>query len=188
MTFWTRWTVEVNFCFLSGPLKWLTAAKNATILIEVAEKPKIQRRLWHRSSSHRRFLLSEVQGRIQDFFRRGCTRLFLSLWTESLFTGYLFLYFNTNKPHSFFWQNTSCIRKPQVISGGGGVRTSCTLPLDPPLKWHIIRNSVKFCQILRCRFWDIVKQLRKRLAWILRINCGILFKTKLVCSESSGNW
>ena len=37
------------------------------------------------------------------FFRRGCTRLLL--------------YFNTNKPHSFFfWQNTSCIRKPQVIS------------------------------------------------------------------------
>ena len=45
------------------------------------------------------------QGRIQDFFRRGCTRLLL--------------YFNTNKPHSFFFlQNTSCTRKPQVISGG----------------------------------------------------------------------
>ena len=41
------------------------------------------------------------QGQIQDFFRRGCTRLLL--------------YFNTNKPHSFFFsflQNTSCIRKP----------------------------------------------------------------------------
>ena len=35
------------------------------------------------------------------FFRRGCTCLLL--------------YFNTNKPHSFFLQNTSCIRKPQVI-------------------------------------------------------------------------
>ena len=31
----------------------------------------------------------------------------------------------------FFSQNTSCIRKPQVISGR--VRTPCTLPLDPPL-------------------------------------------------------
>ena len=41
------------------------------------------------------------------FFRRGCTRLLL--------------YFNTNKPHgNFFLQNTSCIRKLQVISGGGG--------------------------------------------------------------------
>ena len=37
----------------------------------------------------------------------------------------------------FFLQNTSCIRKPQVISGvGGGVRTPCTLPLDPPLHVH----------------------------------------------------
>ena len=62
------------------------------------------------------------QGRIQDFFRRGCSRLLL--------------YFNTNKPHIFFLQNTSCIRKPQVISGGG-VRTPCTLPLNPPLVFEL---------------------------------------------------
>ena len=47
------------------------------------------------------------------FFRRGCTRLLR--------------YFNTNKPHSFFLQNTSCIRKPQVISRRGGAH-----PLHPP--------------------------------------------------------
>ena len=43
---------------------------------------------------------------------------------------------NTNKPHSFFsLQNTTCTRKPQVISvGGGGVRTPGTLPLDPLLR------------------------------------------------------
>ena len=29
--------------------------------------------------------------------------------------------------HIFFWQNTSCIRKPQVISGGEGAH-----PLHPP--------------------------------------------------------
>ena len=29
----------------------------------------------------------------------------------------------------FFWQNTSCIRKPQVISGGGGGGVH---PLEPP--------------------------------------------------------
>ena len=34
-------------------------------------------------------LTQEAQGRIQDFFRRGRTRLLL--------------YFNTNKPHSFFF-------------------------------------------------------------------------------------
>ena len=35
-------------------------------------------------------------------------------------------------------KTASCIRKPQVISGGG-VRTPCTLPLDPPLRdiYHI---------------------------------------------------
>ena len=64
---------------------------------------------------------------VSIFFRRGCTRLFL--------------YFNTNKPHSFFLflQNTSCIRKPRVISGRG-VRTPCTLPLDPPLYLKSFRS------------------------------------------------
>ena len=48
------------------------------------------------------------------WFLGGCTRLLL--------------YFNTNKRHSFFFlQNTSCIRKPQVTSGGGGAH-----PLHPP--------------------------------------------------------
>ena len=54
------------------------------------------------------------RGGSRIFFRRGCTRLLL--------------YFNTNKPHSFFLQNTSCIRKLQVILGGrGGAH-----PLHPP--------------------------------------------------------
>ena len=65
------------------------------------------------------------------FFRRGCTCLLL--------------YFNTNKPHSFFFlQNTSCIRKPQVISGGRGVCTPCTLPLDPPLHGSVPPGTNSF--------------------------------------------
>ena len=49
----------------------------------------------------------QCRGGSRIFFWRGYTRLLL--------------FFNTNKPHSyFFWQNTSCIRKMQVISGGGG--------------------------------------------------------------------
>ena len=76
------------------------------------------------------------------FFRRGCTRLLL--------------YFNTNKPHSFFFfflQITSCIRKPQVISGGGGVPTPCTLPPDPPLELYVkafqykILNNILFTNL-----------------------------------------
>ena len=45
-------------------------------------------------------------------------------------------------------KNTSCIRKPQFISGGGeGVRTPCTLPLDPPLRW------ADFLLFLKWRNW-----------------------------------
>ena len=53
------------------------------------------------------------RGGSRIFFRRGCTLLLL--------------YFSTNEPHSFFFlQNTSCIRKPQVISGG------CAPPAPSP--------------------------------------------------------
>ena len=61
------------------------------------------------------------------FFRRGCTRLLL--------------YFNTNKPHSFFFFG----RIPVVLEnrrssqGEEGVRTPCTLPLDPLM--HYTGNS-----------------------------------------------
>ena len=57
------------------------------------------------------------RGGSRIFFRRGCTRLLL--------------YFNTNKPHSFFFCRIPVVfenrRSPQ-----GRVRTPCTLPLDPP--------------------------------------------------------
>ena len=52
--------------------------------------------------------------------RRGCTRLLL--------------YFNTNKPHSFFVCRIPVVLENRRSSrGGGGVRTPCTFPLDPPL-------------------------------------------------------
>ena len=69
----------------------------------------------------RRDLVTCTQGRIQDFFEEGCTCLLL--------------YFNTNKPHSFFF----FCRIPVVLEncrpsqGRGGVCTPCTLPLDLPL-------------------------------------------------------
>ena len=45
-----------------------------------------------------------------------------------------------------FLQNTSCIRKPQVIPGGG-VRTPCTLPLDPPL-YYMVFHVVALWKLL----------------------------------------
>ena len=76
-----------------------------------------------------------LQGRIQDFFRRGCTRRLL--------------YFNANKPHSFFFfflQNTSCIRKPQVISGRGAH------PLHPPPRSAPDKHTQN-----RCEYYEKMK-------------------------------
>ena len=64
------------------------------------------------------------RGGSRIFFRRGCTRLLL--------------YFNTNKPHSFFFGEYQLYQKTagHLRGGGGGVHTPCTLPLDPPLVSH----------------------------------------------------
>ena len=60
------------------------------------------------------------RGGSRIFFSRGCTRLLL--------------YFNTNKPHSFFFRRIPVVLENRRSSqGGGGVRTPCTLPLDLPL-------------------------------------------------------
>ena len=63
------------------------------------------------------------------FFRRGCTRLLL--------------YFNTNKPDSFFFGRIpvvleNCRSSQRAEKGGGRVRNPCTLPLDPPLRCNRI--------------------------------------------------
>ena len=63
------------------------------------------------------------QGQIQDFFWRGCTRLLL--------------YFNTNKPHSFFCRMPAVLENCRSSRGGGG-GTPCTLPPDPPLHPHFL--------------------------------------------------
>ena len=67
-------------------------------------------------SVHGYKLTARARGGSKIFFRRGCTRLLL--------------YFNTDKPHIFFLRNTSCIRKPQVISGVGG--GGCAPPAPSP--------------------------------------------------------
>ena len=40
------------------------------------------------------------------------------------------------------------IRKPQVISAGGGVRTPCTHPLDPPL--YSVARLLGACSLINC--------------------------------------
>ena len=67
------------------------------------------------------------------FLGEGCTRLLL--------------YFNTNKPHSFFFfRRIPVVLENRRSSRGGGVRTPCTLPLDPPLRHrfcHTVTFSIK---------------------------------------------
>ena len=60
------------------------------------------------------------------------------------------LYFNTNKPHSFFCR-IPVVLENRRSSQGGGVRTPCTLPLDPPLElcYYSTGLDVKIC--LRAR-------------------------------------
>ena len=96
---------------------------------------------------------TQVRDGSRIFVRRGCTRLLL--------------YFNTNKPHSFFFflQSTSCIRKPQVISGGG-VCTPCTLPLDPHLQLPLALTSYIFTgRLVRSLTGSSLPQGSPPLAW-----------------------
>ena len=58
--------------------------------------------------------INKSRGGSRIFFRRGCTRLLL--------------YFKTNKSHSFSFF------AEYHVTWRGGVRTPCTLPLDPRLK------------------------------------------------------
>ena len=62
---------------------------------------------------------------------------------------------SSNKPHSFFLQNTSCIRKPQVISGGEGAHPLHPPP-DPPL--HVVR----FWEVLVSCGWILTVMLKLR--------------------------
>ena len=64
------------------------------------------------------------RGGSKIFFRRGCTRLFL--------------HFNTNKPHSFFFFAECQLYWKTAGHLGEGGRTPCTLPLDPPLLHKIL--------------------------------------------------
>ena len=94
----------------------------------------------------KRTVNSIVTGADQGFPSRGCTtngwRNWLVTWTnfkseykeEGFWLGNNIMWTAENTYHTYLHilQNTSCIRKAQVISEGEGVRTPYTLPLDPP--------------------------------------------------------
>ena len=90
------------------------------------------------------YLIGNEAAKAKD--HRQAAKLLIHLWAKTngvhgypgadpgfFFWGGAFVSCSTSTPinHRFFFlQNTSCIRKPQVISGG--CAPPCTLPLDPP--------------------------------------------------------
>ena len=63
-----------------------------------------------------------LQGRIQVFFRRGCTRLLL--------------YFNNNQPHSFFFGRIPVVlENPRSSQGGRGAHPLHPPPRSAPALW-----------------------------------------------------
>ena len=82
----------------------------------------------------RRFLGTKpsITGADPGFFLGGgCTRLLL--------------YFNTNKPHIFFFLAEYQLKTAGHLAGGGGVRIPCTHPLDPPLIQDLVKGSSDKC-------------------------------------------
>ena len=69
-----------------------------------------------------KWLTDTSQGRIQDFFRRGCTRLALALLPATPINHIV-----------FFLCRIPLVLENRRSSQGGG-RTPCTLPLDPLLR------------------------------------------------------
>ena len=94
----------------------------------------------------------------------------------------------------FFLQNTSCIRKAQVISEGGGVCTPCTLPLDPPLEmctWWIAATHF-FTKIILMLYWvhitlKLIKLWRVLRAFSFKTRCNLRESNKIlnICKK---NW
>ena len=99
--------------------------------------------------------LTSSRGGSRIFFRKGCTRLLL--------------YFNTNKPHSFFLGRIPVVLENRRSSQGGGVRTPCTLPLDPPLSRLYIGRLFPFFLPPRLVYISVLPSCSE-LAFVLGFN------------------
>ena len=106
--------------------------------------------------------MPHIRGGSRIFFRRGCTCLLI--------------YFNTNKPHSFFfWRRIPVVLENRRSSrGGGGMHTPCTLSLDPPMHiltlWREERFFRKWAwvQMIRCThlcMFNCYKTIGLRRSW-----------------------
>ena len=75
----------------------------------------------------------------------------------------LLLYFNTNKPHSFFGRIPVVLENRRSFQREGGVRTPCTLPLDPPLQSFLVLSGLLYIASGRCFIWFGLSPIRRKL-------------------------
>ena len=107
----------------SGREGFKNGTRNGNIIFYQTSNNHLEKRDWINLERDQNLRVSRIpvcicRGGSRIFFRRGCTRLLL--------------YFSTNKPHSFFFAEYQLYKKTAGHLRGG-VRTPCTLPLDPPL-------------------------------------------------------
>ena len=105
----------------------------------------------------RRYFARRIwQGRIQDFFRRGCSRLLL--------------YFNTNKPHSFFCRIPVVLENSRSSQRGGGGGAH---PLHPPPRsapnWRFDRKGLKGLNLARIFQMQNTTSPDRRYSFLLRM-------------------
>ena len=103
----------------------------------------LQCRIMRQTLSNLTFLPHQIKTAVPNWFRRRSfavlnTSVWFGTWVERRLNRAVVaswpsgnrtfsrVFGDRDKPHSFFLQNTSCIRKPQGISGGGGAH-----PLHP---------------------------------------------------------
>ena len=117
-----HWVGVVLFVDLQNDLRPCATHKSTVQFYDVGTGLSELNHLWLLP-----LLWRALQGRIQDFFRRGCTRLFL--------------YFNTNKPHIFFCRIPVVLENRRSSQEEGGCHLLHPSPRSAPALYR--ENTTK---------------------------------------------
>ena len=116
-------------------------------------------RYWGRLISFTSVILLPLnQGRIQDFFLGGGALVSCSTSTP------------INHIVFFFLQITSCIRKPQVISGGGGCPPPAPTPQIRPWNFMLKPFNTKYLIIYSSPIYSCLGLDIRRMICVLSVN------------------
>ena len=146
-----RWSTYVELCVIG--LRKILRSKKDTFLspeIGVYKITFYKQKKWNVSTYKALFILIKLNvllNEINVFLCYTCFKNQFNCWAESLLNEHNFNVFLPGADPEFFlggaalvvtdwWRKQILMQKkikPQVISGGEGVRTPCTLPLYPSL-------------------------------------------------------